>query len=151
MENGLSREVFITLAAIGWADGHLDPDEAAGILRAAQESGLSAEDLAEIERATKQRKALETVDREKLSTLERSFVYATAIWLVRLDGKVAVEERLALKTFGDLLGLPDVMRMDASSAAKEIAQLPSGDRPDRYDFNRLRSCLVERLKKHEGA
>jgi tellurite resistance protein len=151
MENGPSRDVYISLAAIGWADGALAPEEAEGILAAARDAGLSVEDIAEIERATKERRPLESLNLEKLSKLERTFIYATAIWLVRLDGKVEVGERLALKSFGDLLGLPDVVRMDASAAAKEIAELPSGDRPARYDFNRLRSCLVERLKKHEGA
>ena len=149
MANALSRDVFIALAAIGWADGHLDPEEADGIVRAALESGLDLDDVHQIEEATKKPCELETIDRSKLSGLERTFVYATAIWLVRLDGTVDNEEKMALKKLGDLLNLPDGVRSQASAAALEVAQLPSGDRPARYDFTRLRERLEERLTKKE--
>lgn len=147
MANAHSRDVFIALAAIGWADGHLDPDEADGIVRAALESGLDIDDIHHIEEATKKPCKLESVDRSKLSGLERTFVYATAIWLARLDGTVDTEEKMALKKLGDLLNLPDGVRTQASAAALEVAQLPSGDRPARYDFHRLRERLEERLTK----
>ena len=150
MENRLSRDVFIALAAIGWADGQLDPEEADGIVRAALESGLSLEDVQQIEEATKVRKELDKIDRSKLTPLERTFVYATAIWLVRLDGHVDPEEKVALKKLGDLLNIPDGIRTHASAAALEVAQLPGGDRPARYDFNKLRERLEERLQKPHG-
>ena len=145
MPHVLSRDVFLALAAVGWADGHLDPEEADGIVRAALESGLDIVDIHKIEEATKKPCTLETIDRSKLTGLERTFVYATAIWLARLDGKVDPEEKTALKKLGDLLHLPDGVRTQASAAALEVAQLPSGDRPDRYDLARLRERIEERL------
>ena len=150
MAERLSRDVFIALAAIGWADGELDAEEADGIVRAALEAGLEIDDIAAIEEATKKRCDLTTLDRSKLSVLERTFVYATAIWLARLDGHVDPAEREALRKLGDLLNMPDRVRTQASAAALEIAQLPSGDRPARYDFKRLRQRVEERLSELVG-
>ncbi|MGZ5968539.1 MAG: tellurite resistance TerB family protein, partial [Polyangiales bacterium] len=146
----LSRDVFLALCAIGWADGQLDREEADGILRAASESGLGLEELAEIEAATKQKRGLDTLDRKRLTPLERAFVYATAIWLARLDGSVDPDEKMALHKLGDLLALPDGIRTHASAAALETAQLPTGDRPARYDFERLKERLWERLSKAQS-
>ena len=36
----MGRDVFLALAAIGWADGNLDADEADAIVSAAVEVGL---------------------------------------------------------------------------------------------------------------
>jgi uncharacterized membrane protein YebE (DUF533 family) len=149
MAERLSRDVFIALAAIGWADGSLDAEEADGIVRAALECGLELEDITQIEEATKKPVDLTTLDRAKMSVVERTFVYATAVWLARLDGTVDPAERQALHKLGDLLNMPDRVRTQASAAALEIAQLPSGDRPDRYDFNRLRERLEEKLQSRE--
>ena len=142
----LSRDVFLALCAIGWADGDLDRAEADGILRAATEAGLDIDALQEIEVATKTSRSLDTLDRSQLTPIDRTFVYATAVWLARLDGHVDIEERIALKKLGDLLALPDGIRTHASAAALEVANLDSGDRPDRYDFHRLKARLEERLK-----
>lgn len=150
MAERLSRDVFIALAAVGWADGALDGEEADGIVRAALECGLELDDISAIEAATKKRVELGTIDKSKLSTLERTFVYATAVWLARLDGVVDPAERTALHKLGDLLGIPDAIRTQASAAALEIAQLESGDRPDRYDLVRLRERLAVRLSLDEG-
>lgn len=142
----LSRDVFLALCAIGWADGDLDRAEADGILRAATESGLELGALQEVEDATKTRRSLDKLDRNKLSPIERMFVYATAVWLARLDGHVDPGERVALHELGDLLGIGDGARTHASAAALEVAQLSGGDRPERYDFARLRERLDARLK-----
>src|SRR5690349_1153910 len=93
----LSRDVFLALCAIGWADGELDRDEADGILRAATESGLDLEELQQVEEATKISRSLDKIDVSRMGKAERTFVYATAAWLSRLDGHVDPEERLALR------------------------------------------------------
>lgn len=142
----LSRDVFLALCAIGWADGDLDREEADGILRAASESGLELEALQEIEEATKTRRPLAKLDRKSLTPSERMFVYATAVWLARLDGHVDPGERVALHELGDLLGIGDGARTHASAAALEVAQVPGSDRPARYDFAALRKHLDDRLK-----
>src|SRR5206468_12674692 len=45
----LGRDVFIALAAIGWADGKLDSEEADAIVRTALEEGLAIDEISEIE------------------------------------------------------------------------------------------------------
>ncbi len=148
----LSKDVFLALAAIGWADGQLDPNEAAGIMRAATEAGLGGAALEEVEAATKTKRELTTIDRKALSAVERTFVYATAIWLARMDGFVEPGERAALQKLGELLGIPDRVRTEASAAALEVVQT-SGDRPDRYDLGKLRERVAARLEalaKHVG-
>ena len=141
----LSKDVFLALAAIGWADGQLDPNEAAGIVRAAKEAGLDGAALAEVEAATKTKRALATIDRRALSAVERTFVYATAIWLARMDGFVDPGEREALQRLGEPLNIPDRVRTEASAAALEVAHT-SGDRPDRYDLGKLRERVADRLE-----
>jgi len=46
-ETRLGRDVFLALAAVGWADGKLDADEADAIVRTAAEEGLPIEQIAE--------------------------------------------------------------------------------------------------------
>jgi tellurite resistance protein len=144
----LGKDAFLALAAIGWSDGKLDADEAAGLVRAAREEGLAPSDLAIVESATKQRVDFAAIDRTKLSAVERTFIYACAVWLARLDGHVEPEEKRALHELGDSLGIPDGIRTHASAAALEVAQLPSGESAERYDFRRLRARVEERLAKH---
>ena len=44
----LGRDVYIALAAVGWADGNLDQEEADAIVRTALEEGLDIAEIAEI-------------------------------------------------------------------------------------------------------
>lgn len=145
----LGRDVFLALAAIGWADGTLDPDEADAIVRTATDEGLSLEAIEEIEEAT--RKPIDmvaTLDRGSMSKEDRLFVYAVASWMVRLDGKSTDGELAALARLGELLKIPEKPRAHADTIAQEIAALPDGDRPLRYDLGRLRTVISERL--HEA-
>jgi uncharacterized membrane protein YebE (DUF533 family) len=143
----LNRDIFMALAAIGWADGRLDPDEADAIVRAAVEAGLDLEAIEEIENATRERIDLGEVDRSALSKEDRLFVYGVACWIARLDGQVTEEETQALAALGERLGVPERPRAHAESIAREIAELPEGDRPARYDLLKLRETIGERLKK----
>lgn len=142
----LNRDIFLALAAIAWADGRLDPDEADAIVRAAVEAGLELDAIEEIESATRERIDLGTVDRSALSKEDRLFVYALACWIARLDGEVTDEESAALGALGERLGVPERPRAHAESIAREIAALPEGDRPARYDLGKLRETIGERLK-----
>ncbi len=142
----LGRDVFLALAAIGWADGKLDPDEADAIVRTATDEGLSLEAIAEIEQATKAPiDMLTTLDRSGLTKEDRLFVYAVASWMARLDGKVTSDEQSALGHLGDLLKVPAAPRAHADAIALEIAALPDGDRPLRYDLLKLRQVITDRL------
>ena len=142
----LSRDVFIALAAVAWADGKLDADEADAIVRAAIEAGLDLEAINEIEAATKTKVEMGTIERSDMSKEDRLFVYAVACWIARLDGKVTPEEEEALSALGERLGVPERSRAAAETLAKQVAALPEGDRPYRYDLGRLKSTIDERLR-----
>jgi uncharacterized membrane protein YebE (DUF533 family) len=141
----LGRDVFLALAAIGWADGKLDQDEADAIVRTALEEGLELEEITEIEEATKKPIDMSFIDRSTMSKADRLFVYAVATWLTRIDGKVDESEKAALGKLGDLLKVPAKPREYADEIAKEVAMLGDGDRPARYDLKALRETLGERL------
>jgi uncharacterized membrane protein YebE (DUF533 family) len=144
-EHRLGRDVFLALAAVGWSDGKLDPEEADAIVRTALEEGLEIEEIEEIEKATKAPIDLSVLDRADLSKADRLFVYAVASWMIRLDGVVDDRELRALHRLGDLLKLPERPREHADMIALEIAELPEGDRPSRYELKRLRATIIERL------
>ncbi|MGO8994367.1 MAG: DUF533 domain-containing protein [Polyangiaceae bacterium] len=136
-----NKDVFVALAAIGWADGKLDPDEADAIVRAAVDAGLELEEIAAIEAATQKPVALGTIDKSGLSKDDRLFVYAIACWIARLDGKVTDEESGTLADLAEKLEVPERRRAHAEKRAAEVAALPEGDRPDRYDLAKLRAVL----------
>jgi len=144
-ETRLGRDVFLALAAVGWADGKLDADEADAIVRTAAEEGLPIEQITEIEAATKKPIDLGSIDRSGLTKEDRLFVYAVASWMTRLDGKMTAGEQDALVKLGAALGISDSARSQADGIAQDVAFMPQGDRPDRYDLVRLRRILGSRL------
>jgi uncharacterized membrane protein YebE (DUF533 family) len=141
----LQKDVFIALAAIAWADGKLDPDEADAIVRAAVDEGLGLDEIASIEEATSKKTDLGFIDRSSMSKQDRLFVYAVACWIARMDGHVTAEETAALAQLAERLGIPERPRAAAESIAREVAELPEGDRPPRYDLARVRRVIGERL------
>lgn len=143
----LGREVFVALAAIGWADGKLDHEEADAIVRTALEEGLELDAIEEIERATRTRVELDSLQLDGMTKEDRLFVYGVAAWMTRLDGQVAEAELAALGRLGDLLRIPAGPRQAVDAVAQEIALLPEGDRPARYDLSRLRANIAERLER----
>src|SRR3954466_12852517 len=106
-KTGLGRDVYIALAAVGWADGQLDQAEADAIVRTALEEGLDIDEIAEIEAATENPIDMGVIDRKNLSKEDRLFVYAVASWITRLDGVVTEAEQRALQQLGDALKLPE--------------------------------------------
>ena len=140
----LGRDVYLALAAVGWADGHLDQDEADAIVRTALEEGLELEDIAEIEKATKNPIDLGVIDRKNMSKEDRLFVYAVASWIARLDGVVTSAEQDMLARLGEALKVPEKPRAAADAIAQEVANM-SDDRPDRFDLHALRRIIAERL------
>ncbi len=137
-----NKDVFVVaLAAIGWADGALDPDEADAIVRAAVDAGLELEEIAAIEEATGAPVELGAINRAALSKEDRVFVYAVACWIARLDRKVTDAESGALAGLAERLEIPDRQRAHAEKQAAAVAGLPDGDRPLRYDLAKLRSLL----------
>jgi uncharacterized membrane protein YebE (DUF533 family) len=147
----LDKDVFVALAAIAWADGELDPEEADAIVRAAVDEGLELEEIAEIESVTQSRIDLGRIDRSKLSKEDKLFVYAVACWIARIDGDVTQEERDALESLGERLGVPERPRAAAEAVAYEVAEMPEGDRPSRYDLAKVRQLIGWRLAASQEA
>jgi uncharacterized membrane protein YebE (DUF533 family) len=141
----LGRDVYIALAAVGWADGKLDGEEADAIVRTALEEGLDLEEIEEIESATKEPVDIGVIDRSGMSKEDRLFVYAVACWLATLDGIVTEGEESALNKLGQALKVPERPRANAYAIARQVAEMPEGDRPDRYDLLALREIISERL------
>ncbi|HVR20372.1 MAG TPA: hypothetical protein VMS65_11765 [Polyangiaceae bacterium] len=146
----LGRDVYIALAAVGWADGKLEPDEADAIVRAALDEGLELADIAEIEAATKNPVTIGSVD-QRLSKEDRLYVYGIAAWIARIDGVVTEGESGALGKLGDALKIPERPREIVSKIVDDIAQLSGDSRPDRYDLPELRRVIGERLKAAQAA
>jgi uncharacterized membrane protein YebE (DUF533 family) len=141
---GLGRDVYIALAAVGWADGQLDQEEADAIVRTALEEGLELDEIAEIEAATKNPVDIGVIDRKNLSKEDRLFVYGVASWITRLDGVVTEGEQTALRKLGDALKVPEKPRLLVDGIAQDVANM-SDDRPSRYDLVALRRIIGERL------
>jgi uncharacterized membrane protein YebE (DUF533 family) len=150
-DSRLGRDVYLALAAVAWADGQLDPDEADAIVRTAAEEGLPLEEIAEIEAATKAPLDIGVIDRSNMSKEDRLFVYAVASWMTRLDGLITDSEVAALKKLGDALKIPEPPRVQADAIAQDVATMPEGDRPDRFDLRKVREILGDRLAKAEAA
>jgi uncharacterized membrane protein YebE (DUF533 family) len=147
----LNKDVFIALAAVAWADGELDPEEADAIVRAAVDEGLELEEIAEIESVTRTKIDLGALDRSGLTKEDRLFVYAVACWIARIDGRVTESENAALESLGERLGIPERPRAAAEIVAREVAEMSEGDRPARYDLARVRALIGERLKASQEA
>jgi len=143
-KTGLGRDVYIALAAVGWADGQLDQEEADAIVRTALEEGLDIDEIAEIEEATKNPVDIGVIDRKNLSKEDRLFVYGVASWITRLDGVVTETEQAALHKLGEALKVPEKPRIIVDGIAQDISNL-SDDRPARYDLLALRRVIGERL------
>jgi hypothetical protein len=141
----LSRQPFLALAAVGWIDGSLQKVEAIGLLRAAKEAGLAGDDYAAVERATKEPVVLDGMELGEMSEWEKVLTYALAAWFAQLDGVVSTSEHTTLVALGEKLGLRESLRKRAAAAANDIACLPEGGRPERYDFSKLAARLEERL------
>lgn len=140
----LGRDVYLALAAVGWADGQLDQEEADAIVRTALEEGLDIDEIAEIEEATEKPIDIGVIDRSNLSKEDRLFVYGVASWITRLDGVVTPAEQAALAKLGEALKVPEKPRAVVDGIAQDVAN-SSDDRPDRYDLLALRRIIGERL------
>ena len=138
----LPAESFIAIAAVGWADGWMRKAEAEGLMRAAQACGVEGEALSRVEEAVKSGSKIADVDVSAMSGWQRALTYSIACWLARLDGVVNSEELAHLKELGGVLDLPQPKLDAAGSAAFDIAMLPGGHRPEKFDFD----ALAERLK-----
>ena len=146
----LGRDIYLALAAVGWADGNLDAEEADAIVRTALEEGLALDEIEEIEHATKHRVDMGIIDRASMSKEDRLFVYAVASWMTRLDGAISQRETQTLSRLGDALKVPEGPRQHAEAIVQEVAAMSEDLRPARYDLPALRRIIGERLREAQG-
>lgn len=97
-----------TMAAAAMADGHLAPQEKAAIQEHLEESGLSAEQIARIERDVEEEPAAPA----ELAALaqgeeERETLYRFATLILRSDERVSPQELDWLDGFAGALSLPE--------------------------------------------
>lgn len=140
----LGRDVYLALAAVGWADGLISQEAGDAIVRTALEEGLDLDTVQEIEEAVKSPQTVGSIDRLEMSKSDRLFVYAVASWITLLDGRVTERERQALDRLAEALSVPAVPRAHADAIMKEIAS--KGNRPDKFDLFGLRRRLDEELE-----
>ncbi len=139
----LGLDVYIALAAVGWADGQLTRQAADAILRTAAEEGLDLDSLQKLEEAVKNRVDMGVVDRMNMSKSDRLFVYAVASWITTLDGEASVRTKEALGQLAKALGVPEAPRERADEVLRELAR--EADRPERFELRVLRDTLDQRL------
>jgi uncharacterized membrane protein YebE (DUF533 family) len=145
----LGRDVYLALAAVGWADGQLTEQAADAIVRTALEEGLELDDIATIEEATKAPIQIGEIDRMGMTKADRLYVYAVASWIAELDGQKSARTQDALQRLGDALGLPEAPRAHADAIMKEVSTM--AERPDRFDLLTLRKTLDARLEQARNA
>jgi hypothetical protein len=141
----LPKESYLALVAVGWVDKQLQKVEVTGLMRAAKEAGLPEQDISAIEAATKAPMDLAALDFSGLGQWEQVLTYALAAWIAQVDGVVSTSETDLLADLGTKLGLAEPLRKRAAVAANDIACLPEGGRPDKYDFQKLIARLKERM------
>jgi tellurite resistance protein len=139
MEPQIGRDTMLALCAVAWADGHVNPSEAAAIRAAAGQLGIAGEDAKVIDQALSQRMGIEDVETIRMNRVTRLFTYSVAVWIAHIDGKLSAEEHSVLALLGDRLGLSALARERAKNVALGMAQSP--DRPGGYDLVKLRAKL----------
>ncbi|MEM9068025.1 MAG: hypothetical protein AAGE52_05940 [Myxococcota bacterium] len=135
----LGKDVYLALAAVGWADGNLDSTEADGIVKMALEEELPLEEISAIEAACKERVELGTVDTTSLDEGSKRFVFAVAAWLATLDGELAAGEKEVLGKLAGQLGIDAEEQADIDIIVREVAYASGGDSPFEYDLRALRA------------
>jgi len=143
--SNLPKQSFLALVAIGWVDGQLQRVEVTGLMRAAKEAGLAPADISEIEGATKKQMDLSNLDFAGFNEWDKVLTYALGAWIAQVDGVVSTSEFDMLTDLGEKLGLAEALRKRAAAVANDIACLPEGGKPDRYDFQKLMVRLKERM------
>jgi tellurite resistance protein len=139
MEPKIGHDTLIALAAVGWSDGVMAPEEAAGIRAAAKQLSLTAAEAESVEHAIKNRVDMTEVETIRMDRVARLFTYAVASWIATVDGKVTPEEEAALKLLGDRLGLSALARERAQTVGLAVGSVSRS--VEAYDLVKLKSRL----------
>ncbi|MBK8996554.1 MAG: TerB family tellurite resistance protein [Myxococcales bacterium] len=141
MSFDIGRDTVLALVAMAWADGKVDPAEAAGIRGAAQQLALNADDTKVMEAALGRQYSLDEVETLRMNRHTRLFTYAAAVWIATLDGATTADEEKTLALLGDRLGLSQIARDRAKGVALGLRTGPPSNRPGGFDLVALKSQL----------
>ena len=145
MNLDIGRDTVLALVAVAWADGKVDPAEAAGIRGAAQQLHLGADDMKVVEAALSREFGMDEVETLRMNRLTRLFTFAAAIWIATVDGAITAVEEKFLATLGDRLGLSQLARDRARGFALSLRSGPPSNRPGGFDLIQLKSQLSSGL------
>lgn len=138
MDLKIGRDTLLAISAVAWADGSMDPREAAALRQAAQQLAIQGDDLSSVERSLSSKVTLAEVETVLMNRLTRLFTYATGCWMAEVDGQQSAAEAGVLQLLGDRLGLSAVARDRAHNAVRGIAERSA---PGAFDLLELRSRL----------
>jgi uncharacterized membrane protein YebE (DUF533 family) len=138
MDLKIGRDTLLAISAVAWADGSIDPLEAAALRLAAKQLLVQGEDLAAVERSLTTPVTLDQVETVRMNRLTRLFTYATGCWMAEIDGEASAAETAVLQLLGERLGLSAVARDRAHTKVRSIAARSA---PGSFDLLELRSRL----------
>ena len=88
---------------------------------------------------------LSALDLSGMSQWDQVLTYALGAWIAQVDGVVSTSEFDMLGELGTKMGLAEALRKRATAVANDIACLPEGGKPEKYDFEKLIARLKERM------
>jgi uncharacterized membrane protein YebE (DUF533 family) len=141
MDLDIGRDTVLALVAVAWADGKLDPAEAAGIRGAAQQLRLNADDMKVVEAALARQFGMDEVETVRMNRLTRLFTFAAAIWIATIDGAVTAAEEKFLAVLADRLGLSQLARDRTRGVTLALRNGPPSNRPGGFDLLQLKSRI----------
>jgi cytochrome P450 len=118
----LDANALRALACVIWADGEVKAEEAEALVRIARASGLDDAEVAEVERATRERVSVETMPPLSFEGATAEHVFSLACLLAAADGSVDPRERAVVSALGDRLALTDAARARATLASRAVAR-----------------------------
>lgn len=99
----LHREVIKLLIQVAWADQEIADEEREHLLETGKASGMSDDELAEIEAALADPSSMTPPDFDLLKRFKQETKRAATV-LVRIDGQVSAREVSLLASINELLG-----------------------------------------------
>jgi len=149
--------VFLALTAVGVAGrSRIGQTSSRRCSTPRGTAGLVGADLEEIKEAARSGKGnFSEVTKLPLTPEERLFAYAIAAWLVRIDGMVMPEEKMALARLGDALCLRRRRSAPARPRLVQDSRSSTDAPPPGFDClalaEAIRSALAESMRPPEGA
>jgi uncharacterized membrane protein YebE (DUF533 family) len=138
MDLNIGRDTLLAIAAVAWADGSVDPREAAALRHTAAQLLKQSDDLAAVERAVTSPVSLSEVETVRMNRLTRLFTYAAGCWVAEVDGQPSAAEAQMLSVLGDRLGLSSIARERAHNAVRIVTERSA---QGTFDLLELRSRL----------